>query len=113
MQQLESAFSVGELVKYIFFLAISAGVAWIAKSLPAFRKEMSDLRDDVRQMKQVLMGVNGDNGLRSDVARNHARITDIEKRHIREDAITEIEKELSEGQRRRLRDKMMGDESDE
>lgn len=99
------AVSAGELIKYIFFLAITTCVGWIVKTLPA-------IRDDVREVKREVMGLsNGKDGLISKVAALIGRMDAVDVRHLRADVVTEIEKELSEGERRRLRDRVMGDAS--
>ena len=93
--------SAGQLIQYVFFLLISTCVGWVAKVLPG-------IRDDVRAVKREVMGLDGKNGLISKVADHENRLHTIDDRHTRADVVTEIEKELSEGKTRRLRDKVLG-----
>lgn len=95
--------SAAQLVQYVFFLAISTCVGWIVKVLPG-------IRDDVRAVKREVMGLDGKDGLITKVDNNDKRLDSIEDRHIKEDAVTEIEKELSSGKMRRLRDRVLGSE---
>lgn len=93
--------TASQLIQYVFFLAISTCVGWIVKVLPG-------IRDDVRAVKREVMGLNGSGGLIKDVAEHNSRLDVIEDRHIKEDAVTEIERELSTGKMRRLRDRLQG-----
>ena len=93
--------SGGQLVSYLFMLAISTLVGWIVKVLPG-------IRDDVRAVKREVMGRNGGGGLIDKVDGLLKKVDAIDDRHIRSDVVTEIEKELSEGKARRLRDKVLG-----
>lgn len=97
-------FSVAEIVKYVISLLIAAGVAWIVKTLPKLTK-------DVSAMKQLLMGAEDDrldNGLVGKVGENASRLRKVEDWMIgmeeRKSVIKEIESELGEGFKRRLRD---------
>lgn len=94
--------SAGQIIQYVFFLAISTCVGWIVKTLP-------EIRDDVRTVKREVMGLNGKDGLLSKVADHGARLDVIDDRHIKADVVTEIEKELASEGLRRLRDRVMGD----
>ena len=92
----------GQVVQYFFLLVISTAVGWIVRVLPG-------IRDDVREVKREVMGLDGKDGLISKVADNSTRLDAIDERHIKADVVTEIEKELSEGEKRRLRDRVFGD----
>lgn len=94
--------TAGQLVQYVFFLTITTAVGWIVKVLPS-------IRDDVREVKREVMGRNGEDGLIKKVDSLLARADAVDVRHLRADVVTEIEEELSEGEKRRLRDRVFGD----
>lgn len=79
------------------------GVGWVAKAT-------FNMRDDVRDMKKAV-GMDG-NGLIAKAADNTRRLDLIDDRHLKEDTVTEIEIELSQGRRRRFRDQALPPERD-
>lgn len=94
--------TAGQLIQSIFFLAITTCVAWIAKVLPS-------IRDDIREVKREVMGLNGKDGLISKVTDLIDRMDAVDTRHVKADVLSEIEKELAPGELRRMRDRVMGD----
>jgi hypothetical protein len=105
MQSQSSAFSFPELAKYVFYLAVSAGVGWIVRTLP-------EMKRDVHEVRNVLLGnknIVGDDGLVGKVARNGVHLENINLRHVREDVAMEVERDMSGGNRRRLRDQILDD----
>ena len=94
--------TAGQLVQYVFFLAITTAVGWIVKVLPS-------IRDDVREVKREVMGLNGKNGLISKVGSLLGRVEAIDVRHIKADVVAEIEAEMMTEPPRRFRDRVMGD----
>lgn len=94
--------TAGQLVQYVFFLAITTAVGWIVKVLPS-------IRDDVKEVKREVMGLNnGKDGLISKVSGLIDRMDAVDVRHVKADVLTEIEKELGPAELRRLRDRVMG-----
>lgn len=94
--------TAGQLIQSIFFLAITTCVAWIVKVLPS-------IRDDIREVKREVMGLNGKDGLISKVTDLIDRMDAVDTRHVKADVLSEIERELAPGELRRMRDRVMGD----
>ena len=64
-------------------------------------RSVMGLRDDVRDLKREVIGVDGTNGLKSRVVRNEARLEVLEDQKIAMDAVEKAERERYHGEERR------------
>lgn len=84
-----------EAAKGIGGTAILAACGWMVTTLRRVEK---------RQVthEHLLMGVDGKNGLRSDVRQAAVRLSAIERRNEKIDAVTEYERQHYQGEERRM-----------
>jgi hypothetical protein len=94
-----------EIAKGVMLSLTTIGVAGLFKI-------MFTMRDDVRDLKKAV-GTDGKNGLLAKEILLAQRLDIIDDRHLQEDTVTEIELELSEGKRRRFRDRLRPEQQEE
>lgn len=84
-----------EVAKGVGGTAGLTGMGWLITTLRRVEK---------RQVthEHLLFGVSGDNGLRSEVQESALRISAIEERNTRIDAVTEYERQHYQGEERRV-----------
>lgn len=73
--------------------AIGAICAYIAKQATAALKELREVKTDIRDLKRDVHGVDGTNGIKSDVKLLVKRVDAIEDRNIAIDAVVEAERQ--------------------
>lgn len=84
-----------EAVRTVFGALTTGGVMWVCRMVFC-------MRDDVRDLKHDVRGVDGTNGIKSTVRRLDERVSVIEDRHIALDAIARADREAYHGEERRL-----------
>jgi hypothetical protein len=91
-----------DVTKNLLLPAIAFGIGWALKKLSAI--ETRQVAIEERQMKHehILIGVDGRNGLRSDVKLVRRRVDAIEDRNIAIDAVTRSDREKYPGPDRRI-----------
>jgi hypothetical protein len=70
-------------------------------------QHLDSLSQNLRDLVREWRGADGTNGGKSQLRDHEIRLRVIENRHIGEDAVTLIEREQGQGERRRLRDKLI------
>jgi hypothetical protein len=86
---------IWEVAKGVMLTGITAGVGWIATTLRTIAREQID-------QKHILVGVDGKNGLKSDVRLLVRRVDAIEDRNIAIDAVNEAERQQHPSGERRI-----------
>lgn len=70
-------------------------------------QHLDSLSENLKDLVREWRGADGTNGGKSQLRDHELRLRVIENRHVGEDAITKIELERGQGERRRLRDKLI------
>lgn len=70
-------------------------------------QHLDSLSQNLRDLVREWRGADGSNGGKSQLRDHEIRLRLIEDRHVGEDAVTRIEREQGQGERRRLRDKLI------
>lgn len=91
-----------EIAKGVMLTACTALLTWIAKTLQQVLRTLID-------HGHILVGVDGNNGLKSDVKLLTRRVDAIEDRNIAIDAVTEVERHQHGGPDRRIGPRRMRD----
>jgi hypothetical protein len=70
-------------------------------------QHLDSLSRNLQTLVQEWRGADGNNGGKSQLRDHELRLRVIENRHVGEDAVTKIEFEQGQGERRRLRDRLI------
>jgi hypothetical protein len=86
---------------------IREDVGALKKTQEFMDEHLDSLSENLRDLVREWRGADGNNGGKSQLRDHELRLRLIENRHVGEDAVTKIELEQGQGERRRLRDKLI------
>lgn len=88
-----------EVVKAVMLTITTGGVLWIARTIVL-------MKDEVRDLKHIVIGVDGKNGLRSTVTALKSDVDFLNDRNTALDAVAEAERRSHAGPDRRINSRL-------
>ena len=109
----EVSWWTGDQIRTVLMTLLTTCAGFIARLLYTLRDEVRDLKRDLREVKKDIHGVDGSNGIKSDVRLLVQRVDVLEDWKIAQIAVAETERRQYHGPDRRAGPRRMSEVVDE